>query len=162
MDIQSTQFFQGFIQDTIGLKILIADYNSFFVNISVGLENYTVPEKKREEILKRFNNLSEQEKGALLGLLNNIRRIAFSLQIDLKSLENELGISGKEKTLLEESYKEIEEVSLPDYKKCKQYLQALNDIKVKHINVQALLITSEKELRAREAMQTPRGVSLDQ
>lgn len=162
MDIQASQFFQGFIQDTINLKILVADYNSFFVNISFGLENYTDEAKKKEEIMKRFNNLSGQEKVALLGLLNNTRRIAFSLQTDLKSLEENLGLSASTKKALEENYKEIENVSLPNYEKCKAYLQALNDIKVKHINIQAMIITQEKEQRAREAMQTPRGVSLDQ
>jgi hypothetical protein len=160
MDSQATQFFLGFIQDTVSLKILVADYNSFFVNISFGLERIKDKAKQEEEIAARFSKLSEQDKSTLLNLLNNIRRIAFSLQIDLKSMESSLGLSKEETDALERDYKEIEEVSLPDYKKCKSFLQSLNDIKIKHIDVQALIITQEKEERAMKAMQTPRGVSL--
>lgn len=157
MNDQAVSFFVGFIQDTNNLKILLADYNSFFVNMSFGLENLAEETKKREEINKRFGALNAEQKAGLLGLLNNIRRIAFSLQIDIESLKENLSLSIEEKKRLEENYKEIEEISMPDYKKCKAYLQEINNIKVKNINVQLLLINREKEQNAKAAMQNPKG-----
>lgn len=161
MDAQVNQFFLGFIQDTINLKALIADYNSFFINISFGVNKIEDPTKQKEAITKRFNNLSVQEKGLLLTLLNNVRRIAFSLQTDLKSLEKFLNLNKDLKKTINENYDEIENVFLPDYKKCKEYLQALNDIKVGYINVEAMIVTPEKEQRAIESMQTPKGVGFE-
>ena len=155
MNDQATQFFLVFIQNTEQLKSLVADYNSFFVNISFGLESEIDIGKRTEEITKRFSALAPQDKGTLLLMLNTIRRIAFSLQTDLESMKENLGLSTKTLVALAENYKEIEEVSMPNYLKCKAYLQALNDIKVKHINIKALIITQEKEQRAIQAMQTP-------
>lgn len=155
MNDQATQFFVVFIQNTEQLKSLVADYNSFFVNISFGLESETDIAKRTEEITKRFSALAPQDKGTLLLMLNTIRRIAFSLQTDLESMKENLGLSEKILKTLTENYKEIEEVSMPNYQKCKAYLQVLNDIKVKNINIKALIITQEKEQRAIKAMQTP-------
>jgi hypothetical protein len=155
MNDQATQFFLVFIQNTEQLKSLVADYNSFFVNISFGLESEKDIAKRTEEITKRFSALAPQDKGTLLLMLNTIRRIAFSLQTDLESMKENLGLSEKTLKTLNENYKEIEEVSMPNYQKCKSYLQALNDIKVKHINIKALIITQEKEQRAIQSMQTP-------
>ncbi len=161
MDKQVNQFFYGFIQDTVNLKALTADYNSLMINVSVGLNKIEDKEKRQKELDKRMEEMPQQQKALLLNLLNNMRRVAFSLQTDLNSLNQYLNIDSKTKHIIEENYKNIENTFLPDYNKCKAYLQALNDIKVKNINVESMIITAQKEQQAIESMQTPKGVGID-
>jgi len=161
MDAQVNQFFYGFIEDTINLKILIADYNSFFINVSLGTQQIQDIEKQKIEINKRFNAMQPDQKGQLLNLLNALRRIAFSLQTDLNSLQKHIKLSDKIKEEINLNYQEIEESSMPDYKKCKNFLQALNDIKVNYINVEAFITTPKKDQDAIASMKTPKGASVD-
>jgi hypothetical protein len=148
MDAQITSFFSGFMQDSLSLKVLIADYNTSFINLQGMYGKMSV-----EELQKA---LSDNERGALLTMLNNIRRLAFSLQIDLESLQKDLGLSDDKLQEITDVYKTFEEDVLPDYVKMKAYIKKLNDIKLKQINVKALLITQEKEMKAIQSMQTPK------
>jgi len=147
MDSQVTNFFAGFMQDSLNLKVLIADYNTSFLNLK-GMYG----ELTREQLQKA---LSDNERGSLLTLLNNIRRLAFSLQTDLESLKKDLGLNQTEFEEIEKSYLTFETDVLPDYKQMKTYIQKLNNIKLRHINVKALLITQEKEKKAIDSMKTP-------
>jgi hypothetical protein len=147
MDAQVTNFFSVFMQDSMQLKILIADYNTSFINLQGMYGNLTKLELQKA--------LSDNERGALLTMLNNIRRLAFSLQTDLESLKKDLGLTELEFKEITDTYKTFEEDVLPDYQLMKQYIQKLNNIKLRHINVKALLITQEKERKAIQSMQTP-------
>jgi hypothetical protein len=147
MDSQVTSFFAGFMQDSMTLKVLIADYNTSFINLQGMYGKLT-----KEELQKA---LSDNERGSLLTIVNNIRRLAFCLQTDIESLRTDLGLDEKEFTAITDSYKTFEQDILPDYAKMKIYIQKLNNIKLKHINVKALLITQEKERKAIQSMQTP-------
>jgi uncharacterized protein YbgA (DUF1722 family) len=147
MDSQVTNFFSGFMQDSLNLKVLIADYNTSFINLQ-GMYG----KLSREELQKA---LSDNERSALLQLLNNIRRLSFSLQTDLESLKKDLGLTEQEFNEIKETYRTFEEDVLPDYKRMKEYIQELNNIKLRHINVKALLLTQEKERTAIQSMQTP-------
>ena len=147
MDSQVSNFFAGFMQDSLQLKVLIADYNTSFINLQGMYGN-----KTREELQTA---LTDNERAALLTMLNNIRRLSFSLQTDLESLKQDLGLKEEEYKEIIDSYSTFETDVLPDYQKMKKYIQKLNDIKLKHIDVKALLITQEKERRALQSMQTP-------
>jgi len=148
MDTQVTNFFSVFMQDSTNLKILTADYNTSFINLQ-GMYG----KLSREELQKA---LSDNERAALLTMLNNIRRLAFSLQTDLESLKKDLGLTDEDWKGIEDTYKTFEVDVLPDYIQMKKYVQKLNNIKLKHINVKALLITQEKERTAMQSMQTPK------
>lgn len=148
MDLQTQQFFTGFIQDIMTLKILVADYNTSFVNLKAMYGSLT-----QEQLLEK---LGGQEKQGVLTLLNNLRRVAFSLNTDIESLKSELMLSDEDETKLSQGFEEIETKVLFDYKKVKDFVQILNNIKIKNINVQAAIINPEKEKRAYESMQTPR------
>ena len=154
---QAGQFLLGFIQDTINLKVLIADYNTSYINFKA-IYASKIPqaewEKRKEELI---SELPEAERRAFLAMLNNIRRLAFSVYTDVISLEKDLALTDKEKESFEEAYTEIETKALFDYKRCKDFVQILNNIKVKHLNMKALIINDEKERQAIEAMQTPKG-----
>lgn len=147
MDTQVTTFFAGFMQDSLNLKVLIADYNTAFINLK-GMYG-----KKTKEELQ--SALSDNERAALLTMLNNIRRLAFSLQTDLESLKKDIGLTETEFIEINKHYSTFETDVLPDYQEMKQYIQKLNNIKLKHINVKALLITQEKEKKALDSMKTP-------
>lgn len=147
MDSQVTSFFAGFMQDSLNLKVLIADYNTSFINLQ-GMYG-----KKTKEELQTA--LGDNERAALLTLLNNIRRLAFSLQTDLESLKKDLGLPEEEFKTIEEAYQTFETDVLPNYTLMKKYIQKLNTIKLRHINVKALLITQEKDKKAIDAMRTP-------
>lgn len=147
MDAQVNQFFTGFIQDIANLKILIADYNTSFINLKATYGNLTP-----EQILEK---MSEQDKASLLALLNNIRRFSFSLYVDVQSIKSDLQIENEKE--FENAYTQIENEVLFDYSYAKTFIQTLNDIKTKNINVQALIINETKDKIAYEAMQTPRS-----
>ena len=148
MDSQVTNFFAGFMQDSLNLKVLIADYNTSFLNLKGMYGNLT-----REQLQKA---LSDNERASLLTLLNNIRRLAFSLQTDLESLKKDLGLTEEEFEEIDKAYTTFETDVLPDYIKMKLYIQKINNIKLKHINVQAFIINPDKEDTALLSMQTPK------
>ncbi len=147
MDSQVTNFFSGFMQDSLNLKVLIADYNTSFLNLKGMYGNLT-----KEQLQTTLN---DTDRSSLLTLLNNIRRLSFSLQTDLESLKKDLGLNEKEFEEITKSYETFEVDVLPDYKQMKKYIQQLNNIKLRHINVKALLITQEKEKKAIDSMRTP-------
>lgn len=150
MDNQANQFFINFVSSIEQLKILTADYNTAFLNLSTIYKSFD-----NEELKKQIPNLSDEEKIGLLNLLNTIRRLSFTIKTDVESLKQDFALTETEEKTLEKTYETIETKVLFEYKQLKQFVQILNNIKVKHINVQALILNSEKEKKALEAMQTP-------
>jgi len=87
--------------------------------------------------------MSDEEKNQLIQTIIYFRSYATRAYIGYKSIESKLGNKDK-KQVIEETYQIIKTNVMPKYDVVEKFVQALNDIFVIEINVQALINTAQK------------------
>lgn len=97
-----------------------------------------------ENFYKRLTKkMDDNEKNQLATTISYFRAYATRAYIGYKSIEPKLKDSAKKKQI-EDTYKIIKTNVMPDYDIAEGFVQALNDIFVIEINVQALINTAQK------------------
>jgi len=100
--------------------------------------------------------MADAEKIALVNTIGMFRTYATRAYVGFNSIQEKFNVKSSSKiTLIKDSYHKIKTVPMPDYEDCENFVQALSDISVNEINVQALINTQEKANALAQASETP-------
>lgn len=130
------------LNDLEQVKNSLSAYNNL---ILIFRANYTdqTNQEENEELYKQLNRkITEEEKIQLVTTISYFRTYSTRAYIGFKSIAPKLTSNKKE--IIESTYKIIKSKVMPDYDTAEQFVQALNDIFVDEINVQALINTAQK------------------
>jgi len=97
------------------------------------------PEMQYKNLTRK---MSDEEKNQLITTISYFRSYATRAYIGFKSISPKLTSNKKE--IVETTYQTIKTNVMPDYDSAEAFVQALNDIFVEEINVQALINTAQK------------------
>jgi len=115
------------------------------------------PAKEIEDNLRQTAKImDDQEKLALIQTIGLFRTYSTRAYISFNSLKDKFNVDSKAKiTRIEVAYKKIKTIAIPDYEIAEDFVQALSDITVNEINVQALVNSKEKTSNLARASETP-------
>ena len=132
------------LNDLEQTKNSLATYNNTILiikaNHSDPLQKEELPEEMQYKNLTR--KMSDEEKNQLITTISYFRSYATRAYIGFKSISPKL-VSNK-KEIVESTYQIIKTTVMPSYDAAEAFVQALNDIFVDEINVQALINTAQK------------------
>jgi hypothetical protein len=132
------------LNDLEQVKNSLSTYNN---TILILIANHTSPGQEIPQDENFYKNLSrkmdDNEKVQLATTISYFRAYATRAYIGYKSIAPKL-INTDKKNVIEETYKIIKTNVMPPYDVAENFVQALNDIFVIEINVQALINTAQK------------------
>lgn len=142
------------LNDLEQVKNSLSTYNNTILILKA---NHTSPEDpgQDENFYKRLTRkMNDDEKNQLATTISYFRAYATRAYIGYKSIESKLKDTDRKKRI-EETYQIIKTNVMPEYNVAESFVQALNDIFVIEINVQALINTAQKSNDLSRLSSTP-------
>ena len=131
------------LNDLEQVKNSLSTYNNTILIIKANYAQDIDPTQDENFYKRLTKKMNDAEKNQLATTVSYFRAYATRAYIGYKSIESKLKDTDK-KNKIEEAYKIIKTNVMPDYDVAEAFVQALNDIFVIEINVQALINTAQK------------------
>ena len=131
------------LNDLEQVKNSLSTYNNTILIIKANYAQDIDPTQDENFYKRLTKKMNDAEKNQLATTISYFRAYATRAYIGYKSIESKLKNTEK-KNKIEEAYKIIKTNVMPDYDVAEAFVQALNDIFVIEINVQALINTAQK------------------
>ena len=131
------------LNDLEQVKNSLSTYNNTILIIKANYAQDIDPTQDENFYKRLTKKMNDAEKNQLATTISYFRAYATRAYIGYKSIESKLKDTEK-KNKIEEAYKIIKTNVMPDYDVAEAFVQALNDIFVIEINVQALINTAQK------------------
>ena len=142
------------LNDLEQVKNSLSTYNNTILIIKANYAQDIDPTQDENFYKRLTKKMNDAEKNQLATTISYFRAYATRAYIGYKSIESKLKDTEK-KNKIEESYKIIKTNVMPDYDVAEAFVQALNDIFVIEINVQALINTAQKSSDLSRLSSTP-------
>jgi len=142
------------LNDLEQAKNSLSTYNNTILILKANYAQDIDPSQEENFYKRLTKKMNDSEKNQLATTISYFRAYATRAYIGYKSIETKLKDSEKKKQI-EETYKIIKTTVMPDYDTAEAFVQALNDIFVIEINVQALINTAQKSNDLSRLSSTP-------
>lgn len=131
------------LTDLEQVKNSLSTYNNTILILKANYASDIDPNQDENFYKRLTKKMGDLEKNQLATTISYFRAYATRAYIGYKSIEPKLKDTNK-KEIIESTYKIIKTNVMPDYDIAEAFVQALNDIFVIEINVQALINTAQK------------------
>lgn len=134
------------LNDLEQVKNSLSSYNNLKLILMATYQKEITDENKNDNTWGSLSRkMSEEERTQLINLIGYFRAYSTRAYIGFKSISPKFSnrLSDK-KDIVEKTYAVIKTEALPKYDTAEAFVQALNDIFVEEINVQALINTAQK------------------
>jgi len=131
------------LNDLEQVKNSLSAYNNTILIIKANHFDPVENNPEDENLYKRLSRkMTEEEKNMLITTISYFRTYSTRAFIGYTSIAPKL--KSDKKAIIESTYNKIKTEVMPDYDTAEGFVQALNDIFVNEINVQALINTAQK------------------